>query len=157
EEYGATETITNTHVFGMMQAVMFAEVLMANGEDLTRQSLVDTLESHEWNGPSRVRFASSDGDHGGHEGVFMVQYQEGGQIDVIQDPRVTDREGGENGEVSVEPLSPDELVLHDRRPRSDPSLPVEDRTRERPSARFITVPRVSAVRGGFHLSAWAGS
>lgn len=113
EEYGETETITNTHVFGMMQAVMFAEVLMANGEDLTRQSLIDTLESHEWNGPSNVPFASGDGDHGGHEGVFMVQYQEGGQIDVIQEPRVTDREGGEIEEVSVEPLSPEEMVFHD--------------------------------------------
>ena len=43
----------------------------------------------------------------------MVQYQEGGQIDVIQEPRVTDREGGEIEEVFVEPLSPEEMVFHD--------------------------------------------
>src|SRR5699024_2800947 len=106
DEYGETETTTNTHVFGMMQAVMFAEVLMANGEELTRQSLIDTMESHDWNGPSNVPFTSSDGDHGGHQGVFLVQYQEGGQIDVVQEPRVTDREGGDIEEASVDPLTP---------------------------------------------------
>lgn len=113
DEYGETETTTNTHVFGMMQAVMFAEVLMANGEELTRQSLIDTMESHDWNGPSNVPFTSSDGDHGGHQGVFMVQYQEGGQIDVVQEPRVTDREGGEIEESSVDPLTPEEMEFHD--------------------------------------------
>ncbi|WP_017571067.1 ABC transporter substrate-binding protein [Nocardiopsis halotolerans] len=113
EEYGEGGTVTNTHVFGMTQAVMFAQVLMSAGEDLTRQALVDALENQEWRGPSPVPFASGDGDHGGHQGVYVVRYESGGSIEMIQDPRVTDREGGDIEETDFAPLGPDELVFHD--------------------------------------------
>lgn len=113
EEYGEDTPITNTHVFGMTQAVMFAQALKAAGEDLTRQSLIDTMESMEWQGPSPVPFSSADGDHGGHQGVYVLEYQAGGDIEIIQDTRVTDREGGPNEEIDFEALSPDELVFHD--------------------------------------------
>ncbi|WP_150241646.1 ABC transporter substrate-binding protein [Nocardiopsis quinghaiensis] len=112
EEHGEGGTVTNTHVFGMTQAVMFAQALKSAGEDLTRQSLIDALESQEWQGPSPVPFSSSDGDHGGHQGVYVVQYQEGGSIEMIQDPRVTDREGGAIEETDFQPLGPDELDFH---------------------------------------------
>ncbi|MFD6949003.1 ABC transporter substrate-binding protein [Nocardiopsis sp. TSRI0078] len=113
EEYGEGGTLTNTHVFGMTQAVMFAQVLKSAGEDLTRQSLIDALESQEWQGPSPVPFASSGDDHGGHQGVYVVQYQEGGSIEMVQDPRVTDREGGPIEETDFQALGPDELDFHD--------------------------------------------
>ncbi|WP_435111160.1 ABC transporter substrate-binding protein [Nocardiopsis synnemataformans] len=113
EEYGEGGTLTNTHVFGMTQAVMFAQVLRSAGEDLTRQSLVDALEAQEWQGPSTVPFASSDGDHGGHQGVYVVQYESGGSIEMVQETRVTDREGGPIEETDFTALAPDELVFHD--------------------------------------------
>ncbi|MEE2039691.1 ABC transporter substrate-binding protein [Nocardiopsis sp. CT-R113] len=112
-EYGEGETVTNTHVFGMTQAVMVAQVLKSAGEDLTRQSLVDALESQEWQGPGLLPFSSSGGDHGGHEGVYVVQYQAGGTFEMVQGPRVTDREGGDIEETDFERLSPEALDFHD--------------------------------------------
>ncbi|WP_026116276.1 ABC transporter substrate-binding protein [Nocardiopsis valliformis] len=113
DEYGDGGPVTNTHVFGMTQAVMFAQVLKSAGEDLTRQSLIDALETQEWQGPGYTPFASSDGDHGGHEGVYVVQYQSGGDIEMVQEARVTDREGGPIEEVDFERLSPEDLPFHD--------------------------------------------
>ncbi|MBR8743962.1 ABC transporter substrate-binding protein [Nocardiopsis sp. MG754419] len=113
EEYGEGGPVTNTHVFGMTQAVMFAQVLMSAGEDLTRRSLIEAMDEQEWRGPGSVPFSSSDGDHGGHEGVYVVQYQEGGAIEMVQEPRVTDREGGAIEETDFEPLMPEELPFHD--------------------------------------------
>ena len=113
EEHGDDDMPTNTTMFGMTQAVMFAQVLKSAGEDLTRQSLVDALDEQEWQGPGFTPFASSDGDHGGHEGVYVVQYEAGGDIDMVQGPRVTDREGGPIEEVDFERLGPEDLPFHD--------------------------------------------
>lgn len=113
EEYGDGGPVTNTHVFGMTQAVMFAQVLKSAGEDLTRQSLIDALETQEWQGPGYTPFSSSDGDHGGHQGVYVVQYKSGGDIEMVQEARVTDREGGPIEEVDFERLSPEDLPFHD--------------------------------------------
>lgn len=111
-EFGEGETVTNTHVFGMTQAVMVAQVLKSAGEDLTRQSLIDALEVQEWQGPGLLPFSSSGGDHGGHQGVYVVQYQAGGTMEMVQEPRVTDREGGPIEETDFVPLSPEELDFH---------------------------------------------
>ena len=113
DEYGDGGAPTNTHVFGMTQAVMFAQVLKSAGEDLTRQSLIDALETQEWQGPGYTPFSSSDGDHGGHQGVYVVQYKSGGDIEMVQEARVTDRDGGPVEEVDFERLSPEDLPFHD--------------------------------------------
>ncbi|WP_040704496.1 ABC transporter substrate-binding protein [Nocardiopsis salina] len=114
EEYGGEDPITNTHIFGMSQAVMFAQALKSAGPDLTRQALVDALETEEWRGPGFVPFASSDGDHGGHEGVFVVQHQLDGTQDWVQEARVTDREDGPIEQVEdFDRAMPDELEFHD--------------------------------------------
>jgi ABC-type branched-subunit amino acid transport system substrate-binding protein len=113
EEYGEDAPLTNTHLFGMTQAVMFSQALMAAGEDLTRQSLIDALESQEWQGPGLVPFSSSDGDHGGHQGVYVVQYGAGNDIEMVQEARVTDNEGGPIEETDFERATPEELVFHD--------------------------------------------
>ncbi|MGW5876844.1 ABC transporter substrate-binding protein [Nocardiopsis terrae] len=113
DEYGDGGTLTNTHIFGMTQAVMFAQVLKSAGEDLTRQALIDAMETQEWQGPGYTPFSSSDGDHGGHQGVYVVQYEEGGNIEMVQEARVTDREGGPIEETDFERLSPEELPFHD--------------------------------------------
>lgn len=114
DEYGEGDRVTNTHAFGMTQAVMFSQVLMSAGEDLTRQALIDALENQEWQGPGHVPFSSSDGDHGGHEGVYVVQYQGDNEIEMVQDPRVTDREGGAIEEPEgFERHLPEEMEFHD--------------------------------------------
>ncbi|WP_116248140.1 ABC transporter substrate-binding protein [Nocardiopsis sp. FIRDI 009] len=113
EEYGDGGPLTNTHLFGMTQAVMFAQVLKSAGEDLTRQSLIDALETQEWRGPGLVPFSSSGDDHGGHQGVYVVQYSAGDDIEMVQGPRVTDRSGGPVEEPDFARLSPEELDFHD--------------------------------------------
>lgn len=113
EEYGHGGPPTNTHMFGMTQAVMFAQVLKSAGEDLTRQSLVDALETQEWQGPGFTPFSSSEGDHGGHQGVYVVRFEAGGAIEMVQEARVTDRGDGPVEEVDFERLSPQDLPFHD--------------------------------------------
>ncbi|WP_304452968.1 ABC transporter substrate-binding protein [Nocardiopsis sp. YSL2] len=113
EEYGEDGPLTNTHLFGMTQAVMFSQALKAAGEDLTRQSLIDALETQEWQGPGLVPFSSSNGDHGGHQGVYVVQYGAGNDIEMVQEARVTDREGGPVEETDFERALPEELDFHD--------------------------------------------
>ncbi|MEV2278264.1 ABC transporter substrate-binding protein [Nocardiopsis sp. NPDC049922] len=113
EEYGDGGPLTNTHLFGMSQAVMVAQVLRSAGEDLTRRSLVDALEAQEWRGPGLVPFSSSGDDHGGHQGVYVVRYGDGGEIEMVQDARVTDRAGGPIEESDFERLPPEELDFHD--------------------------------------------
>ncbi|MBB6121801.1 ABC transporter substrate-binding protein [Nocardiopsis algeriensis] len=113
EEYGDGGPLTNTHVFGMTQAVMFSQVLKSAGEDLTRQSLIDALHTQEWQGPSPVPFSSTEDDRGGHQGVYVLRYNAGGEIEMVQDPMVTDREGGPIEATDYEPLPPTELDFHD--------------------------------------------
>ena len=115
EEYGEGE-LTNTRIYGMVQAVMFARALKAAGENPTRQSLVDAVEAMDWNGPGLVPFASSADDHGGHAGVLVQQYkagEDGGTLERLQEPRVTDREGGEIVPAEHERLTPEEYDFHD--------------------------------------------
>ncbi|MFV2195228.1 ABC transporter substrate-binding protein [Nocardiopsis sp. LOL_012] len=108
-----SEVLTNTHVFGMTQAVMFSQALLEAGEDLDRQALIDTLHTIEWQGPSPVPFTSSEDDRGGHQGVYVVQYQAGGDIEMIQETRITDNAGGPIEETDFTELAPSELVFHD--------------------------------------------
>ncbi len=115
EEYGEGE-LTNTRIYGMVQAVMFAKALKAAGENPTRKSLIEAVENMEWQGPGLVPFASSADDHGGHAGVLVQQYQageDGGTMKRLQEPMVTDREGGEISPVDYERVGPDEYDFHD--------------------------------------------
>ncbi|KUP97230.1 ABC transporter substrate-binding protein [Thermobifida cellulosilytica] len=115
DKYGEGE-LTNTRIYGMVQAVMFAKALKAAGENPTRQSLLDAVESMEWNGPGLVPFASTAEDRGGHAGVLVQQYREGdgeGVMEQLQEPMVTDRDGGEIVPADFDRLGPDEYDFHD--------------------------------------------
>lgn len=113
EEYGQDQ-LTNTRIYGMVQAVMFAKALKAAGEDPTRQSLVEAVEAMEWSGPGLVPFASSADDHGGHAGVLVQQYAaDEDTMERLQEPMVTDREGGEIVPAEFERIGPEEYDFHD--------------------------------------------
>ncbi len=115
DKYGEGE-LTNTRIYGMVQAVMFAKALKAAGENPTRQSLLDAVESMEWNGPGLVPFASTAEDRGGHAGVLVQQYRAGdgeGVMEQLQEPMVTDRDGGEIVPADFDRLGPDEYDFHD--------------------------------------------
>ncbi|TDQ45741.1 ABC transporter substrate-binding protein [Actinorugispora endophytica] len=116
EEYGAEGELTNTTIYGMVQATMFARALKAAGPEPTRQGLVDALESMEWNGPGVVPFASSADDHGGYAGALINQYVAEGDeegLEELQGPMVTDREGGDITEGAFDRATPEEYDFHD--------------------------------------------
>ncbi|MFD6949507.1 ABC transporter substrate-binding protein [Nocardiopsis sp. TSRI0078] len=111
EKYNSGTPFTDTTVYGMVQATLFAQVLMQAGPDLTRQTLLDTLNSHEWRGPGLVPFAATENDHSGYTGVMVVQHHAGEEPEVLQEPMVTDSSGGDILPVDMERPSPDEVVL----------------------------------------------
>lgn len=113
EEYGGEAPLTNTTVYGMAQAVMFAQVLKAAGPDLTRQALIDALQEREYKGPGLVPFSTAADDHAGFTGAFVSEYQADGQPEMQQEPMVTDREGGEIAVVDFERPLPEEIDFYD--------------------------------------------
>ncbi len=112
DEYGEGP-LTNTTIYGMVQATIFAQVLMAAGEDLTRQSLIDALGAKEWTGPGLVPFASSPKDHGGFAGARVIEFRAGEAPKVLQEPMVTDRDGGEVTETELDRPGPDDVKFFD--------------------------------------------
>lgn len=113
EEYNGGLPFTDSAVYGMVQATLFAQVLKEAGRDLTRQGLIDALHEHELAGPGLVPFAATEQDHGGYSGVMVGQYTAGGDFDVLQDPHTTDAGGGEVLPVEVERPAPADLDFYD--------------------------------------------
>ncbi|MDE3723213.1 ABC transporter substrate-binding protein [Nocardiopsis sp. N85] len=111
EEYNADTPFTDTTVYGMVQAVLLAQVLMETGPDLTRSGLIETLGSREWTGPGLVPFAATETDHSGYGGVMVVQHHTGEKPEVLQEPMVTDSDGGEILPFEMERPSPDEVAI----------------------------------------------
>lgn len=111
ERYNEGTPFTDTTVYGMVQAVLFAQVLMETGPDLTRESLLSTLNSHEWTGPGLVPFNATEDDHSGYAGVMVVQHHAGEEPEVLQEPMVTDSDGGEVLPFELDRPSPDEVTL----------------------------------------------
>ncbi|NYH50511.1 ABC-type branched-subunit amino acid transport system substrate-binding protein [Nocardiopsis arvandica] len=111
EKYNSGTPFTDTTVYGMVQATLFAQVLMKAGPDLTRQKLLDTLNSHEWRGPGLVPFAATEKDHSGYTGVMVVRHRAGEKPEILQEPMVTDSAGGEVLPFEMDRPSPDEVAL----------------------------------------------
>ncbi|WP_046468722.1 ABC transporter substrate-binding protein [Allosalinactinospora lopnorensis] len=112
EEYGEGD-LTNTHVYGMAQAVIFSQVLKAAGEDLTRQGLIDALHAGDWSGPGLVPFESSEENRGGFAGAFVNEYRAGAPPEMLQEPMATDRDGGEIEPAEIDRPDPEEADFHD--------------------------------------------
>ncbi|WAE75447.1 ABC transporter substrate-binding protein [Streptomonospora nanhaiensis] len=113
EEYNEGTPFTDTTVYGMVQATLFAQLLMEVGTDLTRQNLVDTLHANEWAGPGLVPFVATEDDHSGYSGVMVVRNRTGEEPEVLQEPMVTDSDGGEILPFELERPTPDEVALFD--------------------------------------------
>ncbi|PSK98135.1 amino acid/amide ABC transporter substrate-binding protein (HAAT family) [Murinocardiopsis flavida] len=113
EDHNKDGAFTNTTVYGMVQATLFAQVLKEAGRDLTRQSLLDALESREWAGPGLVPFAASKDDHGGFAGAMVTRFHAGGEPETLREPKVTDREGGAISGFELERPDPGETEFFD--------------------------------------------
>lgn len=111
DEYNSGTLFADTTVYGMVQAVLFAQVLMEVGPDLGREELIRTLESQEWQGPGLVPFRASENDHSGYAGVMVVQHNAGEQPEVLQEPMITDSDGGEIMDFEMERPAPEDVEL----------------------------------------------
>jgi len=72
--------LTNYHVYGMSQAYTFAQALQANGPELTRESIVETLEEQggSFEGPGLAPFRYNADSHMGISGMQVVEIKNGG-------------------------------------------------------------------------------
>ncbi|MEU3020237.1 MULTISPECIES: ABC transporter substrate-binding protein [unclassified Nocardiopsis] len=111
EQYNDGAPFTDTTVYGMVQATLFAQLLMEVGPDLDRERLLETLNSREWTGPGLVPFAATENDHSGYSGVMVVQNHAGEEPEILQEPRVTDSDGGEILPFELDRPDPDEVPL----------------------------------------------
>ncbi|MDS1271352.1 ABC transporter substrate-binding protein [Lipingzhangella sp. LS1_29] len=99
EEYIPDEPFTDTLLYGMVQGVKFVQLLEEAGEDLTRQTLIDTINDTELSGPGLVPFVAEEGDHSGFTGAYVSEFVDEGQVDVVQEPMVTGRDEGDEIET----------------------------------------------------------
>ncbi|GAB3738612.1 ABC transporter substrate-binding protein [Nocardiopsis nanhaiensis] len=113
DEYNEGAPFTDTTVYGMVQATLFAQLLMEVGPDLDRETLIDTLHAHEWAGPGLVPFVATEDDHSGYSGVMVVQNNADEELDVLQEPRVTDSDGGDILPFDLDRPDPEEVDLYD--------------------------------------------
>jgi ABC-type branched-subunit amino acid transport system substrate-binding protein len=113
DEYNEGTPFTDTTVYGMAQAVLFAQVLMETGPDLTRQNLIDTLHSREWTGPGLVPFQATENDHSGYSGVMVMQHHADAELEILQEPMATDSDGGEIVPFELDRPDPEDIALFD--------------------------------------------
>ena len=111
EEYNEGAPFTDTTVYGMVQATLFAQLLMEVGPDLDRERLLRTLNSREWTGPGLVPFVATENDHSGYSGVMVVRNRAGEEPEILQEPRVTDSDGGEILPFELDRPDPDDVPL----------------------------------------------
>lgn len=111
DEYNSGTAFTDTTVYGMVQAVLFAQLLMETGPDLGREALLQTLEEHDLEGPGLVPFMATETDHSGYAGVMVVQHNAGEDPEVLQEPMITDSDGGEITDFDLDRPDPEDVEL----------------------------------------------
>lgn len=81
DEYSkkGSEKLTNYRIYGMSQAYTFVQALQANGKDLTRESIVETIEKEgsSFEGPGMAPFRFSEDSHMGISGMSVVEIKNG--------------------------------------------------------------------------------
>jgi hypothetical protein len=90
-QYDSSAPFDGNVEYGMANAYTLVQALKAAGKNLTRQSLVNAINSAgaSWKGPGLVPFRYSSSDHGGYSGVEMGQIRNG-QIVLFGGPLTTD-------------------------------------------------------------------
>jgi branched-chain amino acid transport system substrate-binding protein len=102
---------SDTLVYGMAQAYTFAQALEAAGDDVTRQGIVNALETSDVKGPGLVPFGYSETSHAGYTGAYVFEIQADGTAKVLQEPVVTDGGTGPVTPVNAERPTPDQVAL----------------------------------------------
>jgi ABC-type branched-subunit amino acid transport system substrate-binding protein len=74
DTYDKNEPFDANAVYGMSVAYNFIQVLEKSGHDLTRQGLVDAMNSANLTGPGLLPLTFSSSDHGGYKGEQMGKF-----------------------------------------------------------------------------------
>ena len=74
DTYDKNEPFDANVVYGMSVAYNFIQVLEKAGHDLTRQGLVDAMNSANLTGPGLLPLTFSSSDHGGYKGEQMGKF-----------------------------------------------------------------------------------
>jgi ABC-type branched-subunit amino acid transport system substrate-binding protein len=95
DQYDKSAPFDGNVEYGMATAYTLVQALQAAGKDLTRQDLVDAINSHggSWTGPGLVPFRYSTTQHGGYSGTEMGQIRKG-KIVLFGGPLVTEPASG---------------------------------------------------------------
>ncbi|MFD0774573.1 ABC transporter substrate-binding protein [Streptomonospora algeriensis] len=113
DEYAEGDSpLTNTTIYGMIQATLMGKALMEAGDDPTRQSLIEAVHEQDLTGPGLVPFAADKDDHGGYSGAQVLKFRAGKEPETLQDARITDNAGGEITEAEVERPDPEEFTFY---------------------------------------------
>ena len=110
KEHGdATKPLNNFRVYGMSQAYTLVAALQAAGPDVTRESLVQTIEDKgaELQGPWLAPFDYAADSHRGISGVQVVQVK-GTATEKLSEILTTDSDDAPIEEAPGEPAEPDE-------------------------------------------------
>ncbi|MCL3817116.1 ABC transporter substrate-binding protein [Aeromicrobium wangtongii] len=73
EDYNKGAPFTGNTVYGMTVGYLFVQALQQNGKELTRQSLIDTIEEGGLDGPGLMGLRFSKDDHSGYGGAQMAK------------------------------------------------------------------------------------
>jgi ABC-type branched-subunit amino acid transport system substrate-binding protein len=95
DQYNSSAPFDGNVEYGMANAYTLAQVLKLTGKNLTRQSVVETVENSgaKLRGPGLVPFRFSKTVHGGYAGTEMGQVR-GGKIVLFGGPLVTEPTAG---------------------------------------------------------------
>jgi branched-chain amino acid transport system substrate-binding protein len=107
DQYDRSAPFDGNVVFGMAAAYTFAQALKAAGDDPTRQSIVDAVESSDFTGPGLVPYRYSDTDHGGFAGTQMAAIKNG-KVVLSGEPLTTDPGSGPIKPFTTTQPSPEE-------------------------------------------------
>lgn len=111
DEHGNGEPLTNFEIYGMSQAYTFVQALVAAGEDLTREGLIEAVEGWDPDepGPNLAPYRFSADSHLGISGMRLVEIKSGKGAPLsevlvtdIGDAEITDDTSPQGGDAPPE-------------------------------------------------------
>jgi branched-chain amino acid transport system substrate-binding protein len=73
KDFNANATFDNNIIYGMSVAFLFVQALVKNGKDLTRDSIIATIEKGGFTGPGIAPLTYGKGNHQGYSGVRLTR------------------------------------------------------------------------------------
>ncbi|MCW2667073.1 MAG: amino acid-binding protein [Frankiales bacterium] len=109
DAHGSSGELSNFKIYGMAGAYTFAEALAKAGDNVTRESLVESIENNgaTFGGPQLAPFDYSKDSHRGISGLSVVQYTSG-QVKELTKVQTTDGGDAPIEDYAGEPNTPDE-------------------------------------------------